>query len=102
MPADCIYKVISQQRERTLFERLSTPRPAPKTALKSAWQSQRQEQQQQQQPITLESAASDTRKLVQKEEQGTPTELPSVRKLMRSSGSLVEKEELDFLSRPQN
>ena len=51
VPADCIYKVISQKGERTLFERLSTPRPAPKIVLKSAWQSQ--QQQQQQQPDTL-------------------------------------------------
>ena len=45
--ADCIYKVISQKEERTLFERLSTPRPAPKTVLESAWQSKQQQQQQQ-------------------------------------------------------
>ena len=30
VPVDCIYEVISQQGERTLFERLSTPRPAKK------------------------------------------------------------------------
>ena len=39
-PADCICKVISQKGQRTLFERLSTLRPAPKIVLKSAWQSQ--------------------------------------------------------------
>ena len=81
VPASCIHEVISQKGQRTLFERLSTPRPAPKIVHKSAWQSQRQPQQQQ--PSTSENAASGTRKLVQKEEQGTPTdflELPSVRK----------------------
>ena len=36
--ADCIHKVISQNGERTLFERLSTPQPAPKIVLKNAWQ----------------------------------------------------------------
>ena len=93
VPADCIYKVISPKGERTLFERLSTPRPAPKIVLKSAWQSQQQQQQQQD---TSESASSSSRKLVQREEQGNPTdnpELPSVKKLKRSNESLVEKEE---------
>ena len=91
VPADCIYKVISQKGERTLFERLSTPRPAPKIALKGAWQSQQQQQQQD----TSESASS-RRKLVQREEQGNPTdipELPSARKLKRSTGSLVQEEQ---------
>ena len=91
VPADCIYKVISQKGERTLFERLSTPRPAQKIALKGAWQSQQQQQQQD----TSESASS-RRKLVQTEEQGNPTdipELPSARKLKRSTGSLVQEEQ---------
>ena len=42
VPADCIYKVISQKG----FERLSTPRPAPKLTLKSNSHSQQQQQQQ--------------------------------------------------------
>ena len=91
VPADCIYKVISQKGKRTLFERLSTLRPAPKIALKGAWQSQQQQQQQD----TSESASS-RRKLVQREEQGNPTdipELPSARKLKRSTGSLVQEEQ---------
>ena len=53
VPADSISKVISQRGEKTLFERLSTPRPAPKIVLKSNWQSQ-----QQQQPNTLEGPTS--------------------------------------------
>ena len=92
MPADCIYKVISQKEERTLIERLSTPRPAPKVVLKSAWQSQQQQQQQD----TSESASSDTRRLVLREEQGTPTDNPellSVKKLMRGT---VEEEDPEF------
>ena len=32
VPANCIYKVIPQNGDRTLFERLSTPRPAPKVS----------------------------------------------------------------------
>ena len=51
--ADGIFKVISQRQEKTLFERLSTPRPAPKIVLKSYWHSQ-----QQQLPDTLESPTS--------------------------------------------
>ena len=42
VPADCNYRVISQKGDRTLFERLSTPRPAPKVILKSNWHSQQQ------------------------------------------------------------
>ena len=85
VPADCIHKVISQTGERTLFERLLTPRLAPKIVFKSAWQSQQQQQQQQD---TSESASCSTRKLVQREEQGNPTdnpELPGVKKLKRST-----------------
>ena len=93
VPADRIYKMISQKELRRLFERLSTPRPAPKTALKSAWQSKQQQQRQQD---TSESASSSTRKTgAEREEQGTPTfhpELPCVRKLKRSTESPVEKE----------
>ena len=38
--ANCIYKVISQNGDRTLFERLSTP--APRVTLRSRWQPQQQ------------------------------------------------------------
>ena len=62
--ADSIYKVISQKGKRTLFERLSTPRPAPKIVLESAWQSQQQQQQQQQD--TSESASCRTRQPVRR------------------------------------
>ena len=48
VPWECIYKVISQNAERVLFERLATPRPPPKVVLKSSWQTQQQQQQQQQ------------------------------------------------------
>ena len=67
VPTDCIYKVISQKGERTLFQRLSTPRPAPKIVLKSA----RQPQQQQD---TSESSASGTRKLERRDESTVETE----------------------------
>ena len=56
--ADCIYKVISKRAETTVFERLSTPRLAPKIVLKSNWQLQQQQQQQPQQPDTLEGPTS--------------------------------------------
>ena len=39
-PAESIYKVIFQNGDRILFERLSNPRPAPKVTLKSNWHSQ--------------------------------------------------------------
>ena len=40
VPADCFYRVISQNGDRILFERHPTPRPAPKVTLKSNWHSQ--------------------------------------------------------------
>ena len=88
LPADC--KVTSQQGERTFFERLSTPRPAPKIVLESALQSQQQQQQD-----TSESAASSrTRQLVwrvereQRRDQGNSTNDPQSSR----SESAVEKE----------
>ena len=63
--ADCIHEMISQKkRERTLFQRLSTPRPSPKIVLKSSCQTQQQQQQQ----CTSQSASSRTRKQVRKVE----------------------------------
>ena len=53
IPGDCIDSVTVQDGDRVLFERLATPRPAPKVTLKRNWQSQQQQQQQQpQQPIS--------------------------------------------------
>ena len=59
VPAECIYKVISQIRGRPLFERLSTPRPVPQVTLKSHWQSQQQQQQ-----SICDDVSTSTRKLV--------------------------------------
>ena len=47
IPGDCIYRVIAQNRDRVIFERLATPRPAPKITLKRNWRSQQQQQEQQ-------------------------------------------------------
>ena len=44
MPPDCIFNVIAKTGEQTLFDRLSTPRPAPKVILRSSWQVQQQQQ----------------------------------------------------------
>ena len=38
VPGDCIDRVLSQNGDRVIFERLATPRPAPKVTLKSNWQ----------------------------------------------------------------
>ena len=46
VPAECVYIAISQSGDRIRFERLSTPRPAPKVTLKGNWQSKPQQQQQ--------------------------------------------------------
>ena len=54
LPAECIYKVISQNGDRILFERLPTLRPAPT-----------QQQQQQQQHCICDDVSTCTRKLVQ-------------------------------------
>ena len=53
LPPDCIFKVTAKNGERTLFERLSTPRPAAKITLRSTWQVQQQHQQQQPAPTRL-------------------------------------------------
>ena len=50
VPPDCFVKVIAKNGKQTLFERLSTPRPAPEVILRSSWQVQ--QQQQPQQPAT--------------------------------------------------
>ena len=97
VPADCIYKVISQSVKRSSFERLSTLRPAPKIVLKSICCRS-----------CSHSSSSKTHRRVllrapgnwcKKRRQGTPTcnpKLISVRTLMRSIESVVEKEELQF------
>ena len=59
VPADCICRVISQNGDRILFERLSTPRPAPKVTLKSTCHSQQQQQQ-----SLCDDVSTSTRKLV--------------------------------------
>ena len=67
--------MISQNGDRVLFERLATPRPAPKVTLKSNWLVQ--QQQQQQQPIRKEEA---TRKRLRsgksEQERGMKRETP--------------------------
>ena len=44
---DCIHRVISQNGDQVLSEKLATPRPAPKVTLKSNWLEQQQQQQHQ-------------------------------------------------------
>ena len=51
IPGDCIDFVTAQNGDRLIFERLATPRPAPKVTLKRNWRSQ--QQQQPQQPISF-------------------------------------------------
>ena len=48
VPTDCIEKEVHQGGDNTLNQRLSTPRPAPKTVLKDVWELKQQQQQQQQ------------------------------------------------------
>ena len=48
VPGDCIDRVTAQNGHRLLFDRLATPRPAPKVTLRKNWQSQQQKQQPQQ------------------------------------------------------
>ena len=59
VPGDCIDRVTSQNGDRVIFERLATPRAAPKVTLKSNWRTQHQQQQQQpQQPILEDDVPS--------------------------------------------
>ena len=90
---DCICGAISQSGDRTLFERLSTARPAPKVTLGSNWQSQ------QQQPLSG-GASSSSRKLDavgtgNRDVKGNTTEDPgssSFRKPVRNYVSPVDRE----------
>ena len=90
---DCIHRVISQNGDRILFERLSTPRPAPKVALKSNWHAQQQQQHQ----SLCDDVSDSTRKLVTgqsgiKDVRGYTTDDPtSTRKFVRDSESVVDK-----------
>ena len=43
VPGDSIFRIVSQKGDRVMFERLSTPRPAPKVTLKSHWHVQQQQ-----------------------------------------------------------
>ena len=51
-PGDCTYRVISQNGGPVQFERITTPRPAPKVTLMSNWHTQ------QQQPVLKEGVHS--------------------------------------------
>ena len=76
-----MYRVISHNGDRILFERLSTPRPAPKVTLKSNWQSKL-------------VAALDMRKrdLHKKTCRGNATDdQTSIRRLVRGFEPAVEK-----------
>ena len=61
VPAECIFGVISQNGDRTLFKRLSIPRFEPKVTLKSKCHSQQQQQQQQ---STCDDVSTNTRRFV--------------------------------------
>ena len=47
VPPDCIERVISQRGEKTIYQRSSTLRLAPRIVLRSTWHKQQQQQQQQ-------------------------------------------------------
>ena len=66
MRADCIEKVVCLQGDTNLYQRVSTPRPAPKICLKD-FRKLKQQQQQQQQDTLLS-----TGKFVTEQNQGTP------------------------------
>ena len=102
VPADCIDKVISQKGERTLYERLSTPGPAPKRVLKSAWQSQ---QQQQQQDTSESSASGSTRKTGAKRGPRYPNRQPRTTQHLETDAKCwvtCWERRAWVLSRPQN
>ena len=88
VPADCIYRVITQYRDRILFDRPSTPRPAPRVTLRSRRQSQKQQQQPQQQHS--ESASTGVWK---------QTRSPSVR--MKEEENLVDETDNHCLTGPR-
>ena len=94
VPADCIYRVISQNGDRILFERLSTPRPAPKVTVKSNWHPQ----QQQQQHSLRDDASTSARRLVRESQSGTrdiggctTDDQTGTWRLVRDPGPVAEK-----------
>ena len=105
VPTDCIDKVISQKGERTLFDRLSTPRPAPKIVIESAWQSQQQQQPHQQQQDS-ESGSTRTRKLVRRVQREERERINGIQKRTQNHDAkgnwsevlshLFKKEKLEF------
>ena len=90
VPAELHLQAISQNGDRRLFERLSTPRPAPKVG-------QSQQQQQQQQQSICDDVWTSTRKLVTDQTgirnvRGYRTkDQTSTRKLVRNPEPLVDK-----------
>ena len=91
VPADCM----SQNGDRILFKRLSTPRPAPKVTLTSNWQSQRQQQQRQQ---SIRDDVISTRRLARESQSGTrdvrgytTDDQSGTRRLVRDLEPAVEK-----------
>ena len=46
VPPDCIKKEISEKGDKTLYQRLTTLRPAPRQIFKNAWNQQQHQQQQ--------------------------------------------------------
>ena len=61
VPRDCTDRVISQNWDRVIFERVATPRPAPKVTLKSNWLTKQKQQQQPQQPTLEEGVKAGVR-----------------------------------------
>ena len=91
VPADCIYRVISQTGDRIVFERLSTPRPAPKVTLKSNWHSQQQQS-------LCDDVSTGTRRFVREGQSGirdvrgyTTDDQTCTRRLVRDPEPIVEK-----------
>ena len=94
MPGDCIHRVISQNGDRALFERLATPRPAPKVTLKSNWLVLQQQQQQQLtlkegvNSISKEVATWESRTLVRDDTKHATEVEQASRKLVRTASKV--------------
>ena len=86
VPGDCIHRVISQNGDRVLFERLAAPRPAHEVTLKSVCLVQ--QQQQQQQPIRKEGAKSNSKEVaVWESKAGTRDETRDATGVEKASGN---------------
>ena len=95
--------MISRNGERTLFERHSTPRPAPKIVLESSWQKQQQPDTSEKVDLLAPETVAKSGKRAQRD-QGNPTKAPELIPHQGTvcAGRVTVEEEPELKVRPQS